>query len=58
MSPFRIMLAEIRHRKLNFIMSLFAVVTGAMSIGDVRGNRRVPSAVLEAIKREMGGTSS
>jgi ribonuclease D len=37
---------------------LFAVVTGAMSIGDVRGNRRVPSAVLEAIKREMGGTSS
>ncbi len=33
---------------------LFAVVTGGMSIKDIRGNRRVPAAILETIKREMG----
>ena len=29
MSPLKVMLAEIRYRKLNFVMSLFAVVTAA-----------------------------
>lgn len=37
---------------------LFAIVTGEMAVSAVRGNRRVPAATLDAIKREIGEIGS
>lgn len=36
---------------------LFALVTGELSLENVRGNKRVPAARLEAIKLEISGNS-